>query len=76
MAKASDLWLEFLGGDLPGVGKHLCGLCGNTGVVDTRGRIASPVGHACGVRAFCICPNGRAWKKSGADITRLPSGNV
>ena len=54
-----DTWLEFLG---PSEHAMFCGLCGNSGVVDTRGRVKSPVGDDCGVRAFCICPNGRAAK--------------
>ncbi len=54
-----DTWLEFLGP--PGDESH-CGLCGNAGVVDTRGRVKTPRGDDCGVRAFCICPNGRAMK--------------
>ena len=36
-----------------------CGLCGNNGIVDTRGRAISPTGVDCGDRFFCICPNGR-----------------
>jgi hypothetical protein len=38
----------------------LCGLCGNTGVLDTRGRAISPVGVEAGGRYACICPNGQA----------------
>jgi hypothetical protein len=54
-----DLWLdEFLDKE-----KHLCGLCGNTGKIDTRGKVKSPVGIVTGVLAFCICPNGRVMKK-------------
>ena len=49
---------------LPGMKTHLCGLCGNTGMVDTVGKVVSPAGVACGVRGFCICPNGRAMRKS------------
>jgi hypothetical protein len=51
----NDTWLEFLGP--PGV-ESCCGLCGNSGVVDTRGKVYAPA-----VRAFCICPNGRAIKQ-------------
>lgn len=40
-----DTRLKFLGP--PGT-KSYCGLCGNSGVIDTR--------------AFCICPNGRIIK--------------
>lgn len=42
----------------------LCGLCGNTGIIDTRGKVFSPVGIETGIKAFCICPNGRAMKES------------
>ena len=51
-------WLEFLG---PG-DESCCGLCGNTGLVDTRGTVKTPKGNDCGIRAFCICPNGRLLK--------------
>ena len=37
----------------------LCGLCGNTGVVNTVGAI-SPTGRETGIRTFCICPNGQS----------------
>lgn len=62
--KDEDLWLEF-------VGKNHCGLCGNSGVIDTRGKIKTAAGFECGVRQFCICPNGRAWKANGADLNKL-----
>jgi hypothetical protein len=54
-----DTWLEFLG---PRGVESCCGLCGNSGIVDTRGKVSSPVGEDCGVRTFCICPNGRVLK--------------
>ena len=54
-----DTWLEFLG---PSEREMYCGLCGNSGIVDTRGKVRSPAGDDCGVRAFCICPNGRSVK--------------
>ena len=41
---------------------HLCGLCGNTGIIDTRGRAVSPAGEVTGGEFFCICPNGRCLK--------------
>lgn len=40
----------------------LCGLCGNTGIVDTIGKVTSPAGVSCGVRAPCLCANGRVQK--------------
>lgn len=61
------LWEEFMVEvdcpGYPGIKTSLCGLCGNTGKIDTVGKIQSPAGVSCGIRAFCICPNGRAWKK-------------
>lgn len=52
----NELWEQFLGGPDGG----LCGLCGQTGVIDTRDEMMSPAGVYCGVRRWCICPNGRA----------------
>lgn len=46
---------------------HCC-LCGNSGIIDTRGKIFTPVGVECGDLVFCICPNGRAMKKSGLEL--------
>jgi hypothetical protein len=54
-----DTWLEFLGP--PSVESH-CGLCGDSGILDTRNKVHSSTGEDCGVRAFCICPNGRTIK--------------
>ena len=54
-----DTWLEFLG---PPGAQACCGLCGNSGIVDTRGKVKTPRGDDCGVRAYCICPDGRALK--------------
>jgi len=61
----SQLWMEYtvmvlspvLGMEIP-----LCGLCGNSGLLDTTPTTKwnkTP----CGIRAFCICPNGRAQRK-------------
>ncbi len=61
----NDLWLEF---------NHpagLCGLCGNYGFVDTRGKVFSPAHVECGVLAYCICPNGRSMKKDDADCSDI-----
>lgn len=55
-----DTWWEFLG---PPGDESWCGLCGNVGIVDTRGKVKSPHGDDCGVRAYCICPNGRVIKR-------------
>jgi hypothetical protein len=37
----------------------VCGLCGNRGVLDTRGRAYSPRGQPVGGLFWCICPNGQ-----------------
>ena len=48
------LWLdEFRSPD-----GQLCGLCGNSGWLDTRG-VRSAAGVPCGILRPCICPNGR-----------------
>lgn len=51
---APDLWLEY-------VNNGLCGLCGNSGTLNTHG-VKSAAGFPCGVKLPCICPNGRALK--------------
>lgn len=61
MSKQKNLWWEFLHPI-----KHLCGLCGNRGIIDTVGKVQSNAGVSCGIRAFCICPNGRAMKRHKA----------
>jgi hypothetical protein len=38
----------------------LCSLCGNMGVIDTRGRAISGAGIDAGRLNYCICPNGDA----------------
>ena len=40
-----------------------CVLCGNYGIVDTRGKVFTPAGVECGDRVFCICPNGQVMRK-------------
>jgi hypothetical protein len=54
----ADTWFEFFH-----AGTSCCGLCGNSGIVDTRDHVVDPRGVECGVRAFCLCPNGRALKE-------------
>lgn len=58
------LWEEYLvyvpSPMLGGLEIPLCGLCGNTGILDTRAK--SPQGIPVGIRAPCICPNGRCLK--------------
>lgn len=56
--KSAELWEEFV------VLGTVCGLCGGTGVVDTTSSCRGPAGEAlCGVRSYCICPEGRANKR-------------
>lgn len=43
----------------------ICGLCGNSGVLDTTGTVKSPFGGVIGIYAPCICPNGRKKKRYG-----------
>ena len=42
---------------------HDCGLCGNSGIIDTRETVKDTEGEPCGGRFFCICPNGRKRKE-------------
>lgn len=59
-----DLWFEF---DVEvtrpdGLKITVCGLCGNTGMVDTTST-AKCFDKPAGIKTFCICPNGRLMKK-------------
>ncbi len=65
----SDLWEEFLISVPAPQGLRntietilVCGLCGNTGIVETH--VKTPYGEPCGVQQYCICPNGRSMKRS------------
>lgn len=51
-------WTEFLNPQY-----KMCGLCGNTGIIDTRDSATSPVGIKTGGLHYCVCPNGRALRK-------------
>lgn len=55
----AEHWEEF-------IVKGMCSLCGNKGIIDSRG-IRTPAGFECGGLHYCICPNGRALKKGNAD---------
>jgi len=44
-----------------------CTLCGNCGVIDTRG-VRTPAGLAVGRLNYCCCPNGLALRRQGADL--------
>jgi hypothetical protein len=43
--------------------KNHCGICGNTGVIDSRG-ITTPAGYEVGGLFWCLCPNGQACRKA------------
>ena len=59
----ADLWMaEFLSA------QGYCCLCGNDGVIDTRGKLKTRTGIDCGARVYCICPNGRKMKKLKVNI--------
>jgi hypothetical protein len=68
-AGAARAWTEFTfmkkwsEHDGVGINAGCCGLCGNTGIIDTRGHAKTPSGDPAGIRAFCICPNGRKAKR-------------
>lgn len=50
-----------------------CTLCGNSGVVDTRG-VKTPAGVPVGRLNYCICPNGQVLRKAAQ--TKSPSEGV
>ncbi len=53
-----EYWAEhFVGTKLA-----LCTLCGNRGIIDTRGRAISPAGYEAGQLNYCICPNGQCMR--------------
>lgn len=75
MTKENDeLWLEyttyvpshFVGNYIP-----ICGLCGNSGFVDTTNS-AKMRGFNCGCNRPCICPNGRAHKRANRKSQKAP----
>ena len=39
--------------------RGVCGLCGNSGTVDTRYSAKNPQGSPVGIKTFCFCPNGQ-----------------
>lgn len=65
---ADDLWVEF-------VNENMCGLCGNSGAIDTRQTAISFAGYNFGGVFYCICPNGRAYKNAGVPLSRRPKAN-
>lgn len=59
----TDLWAaEYLSHN------HHCCLCGNSGKIDTRGKVHTSAGVECGKLVWCICPNGRIMKRRGASL--------
>ncbi len=58
-----DLWKEYYFKALKDDGTtiHICGLCGNSGVLDTTNS-AFWNDKSVGVKRHCICPNGRCLK--------------
>jgi hypothetical protein len=50
-----DYWYEFYSAE------H-CTLCGNRGVIDTRG-VRTPMGVEVGRLHWCICPNGQVMRR-------------
>jgi hypothetical protein len=68
LLEALELPDEFMSKD------HLCGLCGQSGIIDTVGRMFSPAGVACGVKVPCICANGRAIKRGTEEHERKAAG--
>jgi hypothetical protein len=49
---------------------HLCSLCGNTGIIDTRNTAISPAGFDAGRLNYCICPNGRIMRENKTPLHR------
>lgn len=63
-ARVAAYWQMFY------VNKNLCTLCGNHGVLDTRG-IQSPAGIECGSLTYCICPNGQMMRRFNVDLEEV-----
>ena len=55
-----DLWWE----EFSPKGKIGCIICGGSGKIDTRGKVLNGKGEDAGGEAWCICPNGRAFKRA------------
>ena len=43
-----------------------CGLCGNTGIINTKNSAFTPRGESVGREFYCICPNGRSMKEKNS----------
>jgi hypothetical protein len=59
----TDYWHEHY------VNRGMCSLCGNSGIIDTRGA-RTPAGLEVGRVNFCICPNGQSMREHGGDRPR------
>jgi hypothetical protein len=57
----TDYWHEHY------VNRGMCSLCGNSGVIDTRGA-RTPMGLEVGRVNFCICPNGQLMREHGEHV--------
>jgi len=44
-----------------------CTLCGNRGIIDTRG-VTTPAGIPVGRLNYCICPNGQSLRAQNAPM--------
>lgn len=64
MNAITDYWLEFY------ADKH-CTLCGNSGIVDTRG-VRTAAGIEVGRRNWCICPNGQIMRQHAKGLPEQP----
>lgn len=60
----ADFWADNL------VRDNHCSLCGNYGVLDTRG-VRTAMGVEVGRLNYCICPNGMALREAGADLSQM-----
>jgi hypothetical protein len=49
---------------------HMCTLCGQRGIIDTRG-VKTPAGVEVGRLNWCLCPNGQAMREQAGE--RLPA---
>ena len=54
---------EELGFNIP-----LCGLCANTGILDTTNSAVWGK-HKVGIKTYCVCLNGRAMKRRKIDLS-------
>jgi hypothetical protein len=69
MAKATKKQIEDFWVDEFASSGH-CVLCGNHGMIDTRGKVFTPAGVECGDHVYCICPNGRSMKSRSEELLK------